>query len=320
MSKILFEHVSKQYPGTKTPAVDDVSLEISEGSFVVLLGPSGCGKTSLLKMVNRLIEPTTGKISLNGEDIRSMAVTTLRRQIGYVIQQVGLFPHMTVAQNIAIVPELVKWPRGIIDARIDELLEMVQLPLDFRYRYPAQLSGGQQQRIGLARALAANPEVMLMDEPFGAIDAITRTSLQDQMVVLQQRLRKTILFVTHDVDEALKLADKVVILFRGRLVQNATPCDLLNRPANDFVSQLINSNDRIRQFSLLRVEMVMSNLPKGGALKDQTEVAVGSNLRQVLSAILRPGVDAVTIVDGDLAVGQITFEALRQVGCEEPLE
>jgi osmoprotectant transport system ATP-binding protein len=320
LSKILFEHISKHYPGVEAPAVDDITLEISAGSFVVLLGPSGCGKTTLLKMVNRLHEPTNGSIFLDGIDIRTMAVTSLRRQIGYVIQQVGLFPHMTVAQNIAVVPELVRWPRERIDRRIDELLELVQLSTDFRKRYPAQLSGGQQQRIGLARALAADPQVMLMDEPFGAIDAITRLSLQEQLIALQTRLKKTILFVTHDVDEALKLADEIVILSKGRLIQHASPCDLLNHPADDFVRQLLNSDDRIRQFSLLRVESVMSDLLNGQRLGNQPKLEVGSNLRLALSALLQPGVRAITVVDGEREIGEITMETLRQVGCEDQVE
>lgn len=317
---IAFHHVTKTYPNTAAPAVDDVSLEIDPGSFVVLLGPSGCGKTTLLKMVNRLHEPTGGQISLGGEDIRSLPVADLRRRIGYVIQQVGLFPHMTVAQNIATVPQLLKWPRERIDARIDELLDLVRLPLDFRARYPASLSGGQQQRVGLARALAADPQVMLMDEPFGAIDAITRASLQDQLLELQRRLKKTILFVTHDVDEALKLADQIVILNRGRLVQFDTPCGLLNHPADQFVAQLLNSDDRIRQLSLLRVESVMTALPPAGPPTGQPSVPAGSDLRQALSAMLQPGISAVTVTDSARPLGQVTFDALRRVGCQDPLD
>ncbi|MFZ6019635.1 MAG: ABC transporter ATP-binding protein, partial [Chloroflexota bacterium] len=216
MSAIKFVNVSKQYPGTPAPAVDNITLEIPEGSIVVLLGPSGCGKTTLLKMVNRLHEPTAGKILLDGVDIQSIPINQLRRNIGYVIQQVGLFPHLTIAKNIAVVPELLGWERQRINQRVDELLDLIHLPLDYRNRYPAQLSGGQQQRVGLARALAADPQVMLMDEPFGAIDAITRASLQDQLLELQRRLKKTILFVTHDVEEALKIADEIIVLEKGR--------------------------------------------------------------------------------------------------------
>ena len=314
---IIFNHVTKSYVKGNIPAVNDISMEIPAGSLVILLGPSGCGKTTLLKMVNRLHEPSSGQIILNGVDILEMPVTTLRRQIGYVIQQVGLFPHMTVAQNIAVVPELVKWPREKINAQIDELLELVHLPIDFRNRYPVQLSGGQQQRVGLARALAADPQVMLMDEPFGAIDAITRTSLQDEMLELQRNLHKTILFVTHDVDEALKLADQIVIINQGSLVQFDSPCALLDDPANDFVRKLLNTEDRIRQLSLLRVESIMSALPPGFAPGRQPTISSGSDLRQALSAMLQPGTSAITVMDGGVPQGQVTLKALQQVGCRD---
>ena len=317
MNGIRFEQVSKTYPNSTAPAVDQVSLEALPGLFVVLLGPSGCGKTTLLKMVNRLQEPNAGRVLLDGVDVRSLEVTALRRRIGYVIQQVGLFPHMTVAQNIAVVPDLLDWPRPRIQARVEELLEMVHLPLDFRSRYPAQLSGGQQQRVGLARALAADPEVLLMDEPFGAIDAITRASLQEQLLELQRRLRKTILFVTHDVDEALRLADEIAVLRQGRLVQMDTPCGLLNRPADDFIRQLLNSDDRVRQIGLIRVEAVMTPLPAQGAPPGQPEIGLGQDLRQVLSLMLRPDVQAVTVMEQGRPIGQVTFEALRAVGCEQ---
>ncbi len=318
MNGIRFEQVSKTYPNSTVQAVQQVSLEALPGLFLVLLGPSGCGKTTLLKMVNRLQEPDSGRVLLDGKDVRSLEVTALRRRIGYVIQQVGLFPHMTVAQNIAVVPELNGWTRARIQARVDELLDMVNLPLDFRNRYPAQLSGGQQQRVGLARALAADPEVLLMDEPFGAIDAITRTSLQDQLLELQRRLHKTVLFVTHDVEEALRLADQIAVLRQGRLVQVDTPCGLLNQPADDFVRQLLNSDDRVRQIGLMRVETVMTPLPTEGAPPGQPEIALGKDLRQALSLMLRPGVQAVTVVEQGRPVGQVTFEALRSVGCELP--
>ncbi|WP_322807534.1 ABC transporter ATP-binding protein [Thermanaerothrix sp.] len=317
MAAIEFRGVTKRYPNAPSPAVDNISLRIEDGEFVVLLGPSGCGKTTLLKMVNRLIEPSAGHIYLDGVDIQTLPVTQLRRRIGYVIQQVGLFPHLTVAKNIAVVPELLGWPREKIEARIDELLEMVHLPRHFRQRYPAQLSGGQQQRVGLARALAADPEVLLMDEPFGAIDAITRASLQDQVLELQRRLHKTILFVTHDVDEALKLADRILVLNQGRLVQFDTPCALLTRPADAFVRRLLNTEDRIRQLGLLRVETVMSPLQRVNGWAHQPRLPIGSDLRQALSALLQPGVASVVVTDPEgQPRGQITFEDLRQrLGC-----
>lgn len=315
MNDIIFDHVSKIYPGAGKPAVEDITLQVRGGSFVVLLGPSGCGKTTLLKMVNRLYEPTSGMICLDGVDIRQMEVTELRRQIGYVIQQVGLFPHMSVAQNIAVVPELLHWPRNKIDERIDQLLELVHLPLEFRNRYPFQLSGGQQQRVGLARALAVDPKVMLMDEPFGAIDAITRGSLQDEMLELQRRLRKTVLFVTHDVDEALYLADEIVVLHQGRVVQHDSPCNLLGSPANDFVRELLNADDRVRQLSLLRVETAMRPLPAGAELPAGAAIDAGDTLRSALSLLLRPGVARLAVVQNGQPVGQLTLDDLRNAGC-----
>src|SRR3954451_6147 len=206
MRAIRFDHVSKRFPGAARAAVEGCSLQVAAGELVTLLGPSGCGKTTLLKMVHRLYEPTEGTIFLDDTDVRQLPVTALRRQIGYVIQQSGLFPHLTVAQNIAVVPTLLGWKKARIAERVDELLTLIELPPgEYRGRYPAQLSGGQQQRVGLARALAADPGVILMDEPFSAIDAITRESLQDELIRLQRLVRKTILFVTHDVEEALRL-------------------------------------------------------------------------------------------------------------------
>src|SRR5207249_3890471 len=221
---IVFEHVSKRFPAATHPAVDDVSLQVERGSLVVLLGPSGCGKTTLLKMVNRLYEHDSGRILVEGREARSFKVTELRRRIGYVIQSTGLFPHMTVARNIATVPQMLGWDKARIDRRVDELLELVGLPArEYRSRYPIQLSGGQQQRVGLARAMAADPSIMLMDEPFAAIDNITRRRLQDELLGIQRKVRKTILFVTHDVEEALRLADEIAVMREGRVLQYDTP-------------------------------------------------------------------------------------------------
>lgn len=315
MNGIVFDGVSKIYPQASQPAVEGVSLEVTGGRFVVLLGPSGCGKTTLLKMVNRLYEPSSGTIYLDGVDIRQLEVTELRRQIGYVIQQVGLFPHMTVAQNIAVVPELVHWPRPRIETRIDELLELVHLPLEFRTRYPSQLSGGQQQRVGLARALAVDPKVMLMDEPFGAIDAITRSRLQNEMLELQRRLRKTVLFVTHDVDEALYLADEIIVLRQGKVVQYDAPCNLLNAPADDFVRELLNADDRIRQLGLLRVEAAMKPLPAGTEPSGGPVIGAEDSLRQALSLLLQPGVTRIVAMQDGRPVGKLTLDDLRSAGC-----
>src|SRR5215211_1416164 len=221
---IVFEHVTRRFPGATLPAVDDVSLEVEPGNFVVLFGPSGCGKTTLLKMVNRLYEHDAGRILVEGREARSFKVTDLRRRIGYVIQSTGLFPHMTVAKNIATVPEMLHWDKKRISRRVDDLLELVGLtPSEYCERYPAQLSGGEQQRVGLARAMAADPSIMLMDEPFAAIDNITRRRLQDELLDIQGKIRKTILFVTHDVEEALRLADEIAVMNEGRVLQYDTP-------------------------------------------------------------------------------------------------
>ncbi len=312
MSSIAFQHVSKTFPNSTHAAVNDCTFEVDSGSFVVLLGPSGCGKTTLLKMVNRLLEPTAGEIFLDGKNIRALEATQLRRRIGYVIQQVGLFPHLTVAQNIAVVPELLGWERARIDARIDGLLELVELkPEYYRARYPAQLSGGQQQRVGLARALAADPQVLLMDEPFGAIDAITRASLQDEMLRLKNTIHKTILFVTHDVDEALRLADKIVVLRAGRIVQYDTPYHLLTAPANEFVRELVGADDMVRQLSLLRVEHVMAPLPKNFVLNGTPTILQQDDLRNALSKLLQSGASALAVLDETKPVGVLSLEQIR---------
>jgi osmoprotectant transport system ATP-binding protein len=223
MSAISVERVSKQFAGEGRPAVDEVSLAVEPGSFVVLIGPSGCGKTTLLKTINRLYEPTAGRVLVDGRDAASVPATELRRGMGYVIQQSGLFPHLRVEQNIAVVPELLGWERARIDRRVDELLELIGLPRDYRRRYPRQLSGGEQQRVGLARALAADPAILLMDEPFGALDTITRVRLQDELLKIQRQLRKTVIFVTHDIEEALRLADRIAVMRAGKLVQYDAP-------------------------------------------------------------------------------------------------
>ena len=239
---VFFDNVCKRFEGSESFALNHVTLSIDEGEFVAILGSSGCGKTTLLKMVNRLYEPDSGSIRLFGEDTREVDVVKVRRRIGYVIQQVGLFPHVTVAKNIATVPELLGWDRLRIDARVDELLDLVGLePETFRKRYPGQLSGGQQQRVGLARALAVDPKIMLLDEPFGAIDAITRINLQDELLRLHRGLGKTFLFVTHDITEAFKLGNRVVVMNDGKVCQFDTPTTIIREPANDFVFSLIDS-------------------------------------------------------------------------------
>ena len=313
MSAIRFDQVSLQFPGMSRPSVVQCSCEIASGRLVVILGPSGCGKTTLLKMVNRLYEPTSGQIYIDGQEIRQLKVTALRQRIGYVIQQSGLFPHMTVAQNIAVVPKLLGWERHRIQTRIDELLNLVELPPgEYRNRYPAQLSGGQQQRIGLARALAGDPQVMLMDEPFGAIDAITRTSLQDEILRLQRQLQKTILFVSHDVEEALRLADYLLIMQQGRIVQYDQPFTVLTQPANEFVYNLVGADDMVRQLGLLRVEtaMVQPRNPLSYADSEPT-IERNDSLRQALSLILKTGASQLTVLDQGSPVGKLTLEHIR---------
>ena len=246
---IEFKDVTKTFKGASYSAVDHVTLTINEGEFITILGSSGCGKTTLMKMINRLYEPDSGSIILFGEDISTVDVVKVRRRIGYVIQQIGLFPHYTVGENIATVPELLKWDKQRIAARVDELLTLVGLePEEFRNRYPAQLSGGQQQRIGLARALAIDPKIMLMDEPFGAIDSITREKLQDELLALHRDMGKTILFVTHDIEEAFKLGDRVIIMNQGKILQFDAPENIIRHPADPFVQSLVDSAKAKEQF------------------------------------------------------------------------
>jgi len=332
VSAIRFEEIFLKFPGASHPAVNGVTCDIEAGQLVVILGPSGCGKTTLLKMVNRLYEPTSGRIYLDGTDIRKMKVTELRRQIGYVIQQSGLFPHMSVAENIAVVPKLLGWSRLQYQARVDELLMLVELPpQEYRDRYPSQLSGGQQQRVGLARALAGDPKVMLMDEPFGAIDAITRETLQDEILRLQRQLKKTILFVSHDVEEALRLADKIMILQKGQIVQFDTPFNILTRPTNAFVHELVGADDMVRQLSLLRVDTAMTTVPQEyqsrseqgiASTEQQSEEAIerSDNLRQALSLLLRTGAQKLTVVDGSNVVGFLTLEQIRDAATSRAKE
>jgi osmoprotectant transport system ATP-binding protein len=253
---VALEHVTKRYgpPGTP-PAVDDLSLTVPAGEICVLVGPSGCGKTTTMKMINRLVEPTSGRLTIDGVDVTKLPAVELRRQIGYVIQQVGLFPHMTVGQNAAVVPRLLRWPQQRIRDRVEELLDLVGLdPATYRDRYPAELSGGERQRVGVARALAADPPVMLMDEPFGAVDPIRRDRLQNEFLRLQAQVRKTIVFVTHDVDEAIKMADRIAILQRGGiLAQYDTPDAILASPASDFVERFVGADRGLKRLSLARV-------------------------------------------------------------------
>jgi osmoprotectant transport system ATP-binding protein len=252
---IRLDHLTKTYPGATRPAVDGLDLTIPRGELVALVGPSGCGKTTTLKMINRLVEPTDGTVWLEGTDIRTLAVHELRRGIGYVIQQAGLFPHRKVRDNIATVPQLLRWPAARIDERVAELAELLDLDPVLLNRYPAALSGGQQQRVGVARALAADPPVLLMDEPYSAVDPIVRARLQDDLLALQRRVQKTIVLVTHDIDEAIKLADRIAILKVGGIVaQVGPPEELLRQPADDFVADFLGDDRGIKRLSLMRVD------------------------------------------------------------------
>src|SRR5690348_137273 len=253
-AEVVFERVTKRYPGRSEPAVNELSLTVPAGEICMLVGPSGGGKTTALKLVNRLIDFDEGDIRIGDKSVRALEPVELRRQIGYVIQQVGLFPHMTIAGNIGTVPRLLGWPKQRIAERVRELLELVDLEADYAGRYPAQLSGGQQQRVGVARALAADPLVMLMDEPFGAIDPINRERLQNEFLRLQAEIRKTVLFVTHDIDEAIKMGDRIAIMREGgRVEQYATPAEVLMAPANEFVEDFVGADRALKRLALMRV-------------------------------------------------------------------
>lgn len=311
---IVFQDVNKSYGDSSRAAVHNVSLEVLEGHLVVLLGPSGCGKTTLLKMVNRLIEPTSGKIFINDTEIHDLKTTELRRRIGYVIQQVGLFPHMRIDENVKVVPKMLGWDKAKLTTRADELLDLVGLPpAEFKKRYPAQLSGGQQQRVGLARALAADPPLMLMDEPFAAIDNITRTRLQDELLRIQHTVRKTILFVTHDVEEAIKLADEIVIMREGNVLQYDTPLNILTNPADEFVARLTGSEDVLRRLSLQPVASVMLPLTSEIAVSDSTKkIAPTSNLRDALNLLLSdPAEQLIVVNDENYPIGRLTLESIH---------
>lgn len=276
---VKFEHVTKMYPGGR-PAVNDLSLEVQSGELLVLIGPSGCGKTTTLRMINRLEEPTSGTITIDGRDIHSYDPIQLRRGIGYTIQQTGLLPHMTVEQNIELVPRLLKWEKNRRRERAKELLEMVGMSYDtFAHRYPRQLSGGQQQRVGVLRSLAVDPPVILMDEPFGALDPISREVLQTELKRLQAKLQKTIVFVTHDIDEAMRLGDRIAILRDGQILQLGTPDDLLHSPKDEFVAKFIGRLfvpqkipvDSVRQLMQTGTLQIRHELPDVGRIVQMTD-------------------------------------------------
>jgi osmoprotectant transport system ATP-binding protein len=297
-AEIVFDRVTKRYAGRDTAALDDLSLEIPAGTFCVLVGPSGGGKTTALKLVNRLIPFDTGEIRIDGQSILDLPLVELRRGIGYVIQQVGLFPHMTIGENIATVPRLLHWPKAKINARVAELLDLVGLEQADAKRYPAQLSGGQRQRVGLARALAADPPVLLMDEPFGALDPITRARLQQELRRLQREVEKTVIFVTHDVDEAILMGDRIAILHEGGvLAQYDTPDAILAHPADEFVERFIGEDRALRRLALRRLGDVQLDPPK--ARDDLSLASVRSTVRNAVSLMLESGKEELLVVDDD---------------------
>ena len=312
-AEIVFDHVTKRYPGRAAPAVDDLSLVVPAGEICVLVGPSGGGKTTAMKMVNRLIDISEGDITIGGRSVRSLDAIELRRGIGYVIQQVGLFPHMSVADNVATVPRLLGWPKARIQERVDELLDLVELPaVDYRARYASQLSGGERQRVGLARALAADPPAMLMDEPFGALDPITRARLQHELLRIQAEVQKTIIFVTHDIDEAILMGDRIAILREGGvLAQYDTPEALLVHPADDFVARFVGADRGLKLLSLRRLDE-LELAPLDGARGPATDGS--TTLRDALSLMLTSGARSVVVVGEDGAPrGVVTLDALAEI-------
>lgn len=320
MATIAFDKITKHFVGTNKPAVDAVTFEVPEGSTCMLVGTSGSGKTTLLRMVNRLIEPSSGAILINGKNVLQEDPIQLRRRIGYVIQQVGLFPHMTIAENIRVTAEIAGgWTKERLATRTDELLDLVGLPPgDYRKRFPRQLSGGQQQRVGLARALATDPAILLMDEPFGALDAITRERMQDELLRIQKDVHKTILFVSHDIEEAFKLGDQIAVLTEGQLVQLGTPVELLAKPANDFVRRLVGADSILRQLQYLPVIDAIDQEPEAVPSahgRDVPSIEAESTLLDALLKLLETNASALVITDphqDQKQLGYITLASLNK--------
>jgi osmoprotectant transport system ATP-binding protein len=304
---IELDHVTKRYEGR--PVVDDLSLDIPAGAFCVLLGTSGCGKSTTLRMINRLVGADAGTIRVGGEDVTHIPAEALRRRIGYAIQSTGLFPHWTVEDNIATVPHLLKWPQARVGARVSELLELFRLdPAGYRRKYPHQLSGGEQQRVGVARALAADPELLLMDEPFAAVDPITRDALQAELARIHRATQKTIVFVTHDIEEALRLATSIAIMDRGRIAQLGTPLELLEHPANDFVSDFVGRQGL--GLKLLSVRTIGDRVRLGESAEGEP-LLVDAPLRDALSAMATRHTDRVPVADAQgRAIGIVTLSDL----------
>ncbi len=318
MAIIAFNAITKQFPGTSSPAVDAVTFEVHEGKTCMLVGTSGSGKTTLLRMVNRLIEPTSGEIVIDGKNILQENPILLRRRIGYVIQQVGLFPHMNIAENIRVTAEIAGgWSKERLASRVDELLELVGLPPEqYRKRFPRQLSGGQQQRVGLARALATDPAIMLMDEPFGALDAITRARLQDELLRIQRDVRKTILFVSHDMEEAFKLGDQIAVMHDGKLQQIGTTVELLSNPANDYVRKLVGADSILRQIEYLPVSDALDREPEAVSSAHWGDLPTSTSDATLLTAMLKlleTNAPALQVLDKDSQdpLGYITLASIN---------
>jgi osmoprotectant transport system ATP-binding protein len=297
---IEFREVTKRYEGRETPAVRDLTLSVPAGDICVLIGPSGSGKTTAMKMVNRLISITSGDITVGGQSVRSLDITELRRGIGYVFQQIGLFPHMSVADNIGTVPRLLGWPKDRIRNRVGELLELVGLEQSDAKRYPGQFSGGQRQRIGVARAMAADPPIMLMDEPFGAIDPITRERLTNDFLRLHAEVRKTVIFVTHDIDEAIKVGHRIAILKQGALVQYGTPDEILASPTDDFVADFVGADRGLKRLLLRELrDIELEPAPINGEASDLPTVSESTSLRNALSLMVTQRVSSLVVLGED---------------------
>jgi osmoprotectant transport system ATP-binding protein len=309
---IRLEKVTKQFPGGSN-AVRDLTLDIASGQTCVLIGPSGCGKTTTLRMINRLIEPDRGRILIDGEDTSQIEPAQLRLKMGYVIQSTGLFPHMTVGENVGTVPRLWDWDKQRIKARVDELLELVGLdPTEYRDRYPHQLSGGQRQRVGFARALGADPPILLMDEPFGAVDRITRERLQQEFIHIQRSVRKTVVFVTHDIDEAVKVGDRICLLgMQAQVAQYDTPVAILTRPANDYVAEFLGRERLVRRMSILRVDSQTLE-PAPGPAEGEPRVPLDSTLTDAFAAALASPTERAAVFEGDRYLGEFTAKSLLE--------
>ena len=308
---ITLDRLSKTFANSVQPAVDGLSLSVATGEICVLIGPSGCGKATAMRMIKRMVEPDSGRIEVGGRDVMRIDAVELRRSIGYVIQQVGLFPHMTIRENITTVPKMLGWDAPRIAKRVDELLALVHMePGQYRERFPRELSGGQKQRVGVARALAADPPVMLMDEPFGAIDPITRTLLQDEFLRILRELGKTIVFVTHDIDEAIRMGSRIAILRAGKLIQYDTPERILARPADTFVQAFVGEDRSLKRLSLLTAG---AYIEAGNPTAAAPRLPPGTALRDALAVMLDAGVDEASIVDGQgVALGRITLAGIRK--------